>query len=400
MHKLSLLILKAIISALDVVWFRKKSGWLFHGYNGEPIGNNYALAQYVNQHYGSLDQLFWVGIRPPLEELSQFAFRHEPERHASVKDHVAFMFFLMRFKIISLEGAGDLSFYLRFLPRRNRLVVLLPHGFNLKSSGVLAKTLTAAKRDLWRSMGKQFHLISAASRLEAYMISATLNCTIENVPVIGYQRATAIGSYSDTERQTARDLIISTYGPCADADKVVVYAPTHRDHIDSHNVPVLFGFSNYQSLNETLLAHNSRLIIRSHALGEQAADGGFSQISHASKAPSIDFNLLAPATDILITDYSGIFLEFLASDMKFAFWQYDFDDYREKRGFSMSESIFGVGKKIFGPNDFRSLLGMQTEERETRYTKQLWASTLVENTQSESLEKTVSEILRRARIWR
>ena len=80
------------------------------------------------------------------------------------------MFFLMRFKIISVEGAGDLIFYMRFLPRRGRLIVLLPHGFNLKSSGVLASNLNIDQKNIWGSMGKRFHLISAASRLESYMI--------------------------------------------------------------------------------------------------------------------------------------------------------------------------------------------------------------------------------------
>ena len=398
MRRLLLTIIHITVYMLDITWFWKKSGWLFHGYNGQPVGNNFALAHFVNETFGAIDEFYWVGVKRPSELPSEFSFRNVPARSSPLWQHISFMFFLIRMKIISLEGAGDLSFYIRFLAKRGRLIVLLPHGLTLKSSGILAKNLSASQKHIWHSMEKRFHLISAASKLEAYMISSTFNFPIENVLVMGCQRAVAEGPYGESDKRKAKELVHSTYGECKGAEKLIVYAPTHRDHKDSHEAPVLFGFQDYQSLNEALLMQNSRLIIRTHSLAESLIDGEFSQISLGSSKPVVDFNLLAPAVDVLITDYSGIFIEFLKSDIRMAFWQYDLREYIEERGLSMPDSIFSVGFSIKGPDDFLTLLASQADDDEKVSAKKHWANALSENSQSEALEKTVREISKRAGV--
>ncbi|MDA8624013.1 hypothetical protein N9M29_01395 [Alphaproteobacteria bacterium] len=55
----------------------------------------------------------------------------------------------MKFEVISVEAAGDLRFYLQFLPRKKRLILLLPHGFCLKAAGVLAENLSDEQRLIW-----------------------------------------------------------------------------------------------------------------------------------------------------------------------------------------------------------------------------------------------------------
>ena len=394
-HKLALIAIATIIGIIDQLFFYRKSGWLFHGYNGRPIGNNFALINYVAKQDLHIGNLMWVGGVKPTELPSNVEFRNTPERHAPIAQHMAFIFFLMKFRVISVEGAGDLSFYLRFLPRRGRLVCLLPHGLSLKGSGVLAPNLTKQQKQIWNNMGKRFDVISSASLIESYMLSATHNCPVENVPVIGCQRPIASKPFTSQERHEARLLIKSLYGPCEDDEKIVIYAPTHRDHLENTELPIPFGFPDYETLNRELNSAKCRLYIRSHAIANNNETFEFSHICDTSKKPNVDFYKLAPATDILVTDYSGIFIEFLKSDMNIAFWQYDMNSYRHARGISLPEGIFEVGKQIEHADDFKALITADEKDEQILHAKRLWSNALNANTQLEALEKTVQEVYNR-----
>ena len=91
----------------------------------------------------------------------------------------------MRFRVFLLEGAGDLSFYLQFLPRSRRFKVLPNHGFCLKSSGVLAPSLSMAQKYIWKKVGNSFDVFSVSSKLERYMLSSTYNGPVENLRLLG-----------------------------------------------------------------------------------------------------------------------------------------------------------------------------------------------------------------------
>ena len=72
----------------------------------------------------------------------------------------------MSFSVIILESAGDLSFYIRFLPKKKRLKILLLHGFSLKKSGILDPSLSDEQREIWKGVGKTFDIFSVSSKLQ------------------------------------------------------------------------------------------------------------------------------------------------------------------------------------------------------------------------------------------
>ena len=124
--------------------------------------------------------------------------------------------------------------------------------------------------------------------------------------------------------------------------------------------------------------------------------GHASNIIYTSKVESIDFYLLYAGVDGLITDYSGIFLEYLSSHIKLGFWQYDILDYRKARGFSISEDVFKTGSQISDPNNLIEFLKLTSFSREMRVSREFWHDLLYENLTEDSLSLTVDEIKRRA----
>ena len=91
---------------------------------------------------------------------------------------------------------------------------------------------------------------------------------------------------------------------------------------------------------------NRYLFVREHAItGSGFSVGMLSNIIFTNQYANVDFSVLAPSVDGLITDYSGIFLEYLDSDLRLAFWHYDIADYRKNRGFQ-SVRIFLKQEKL------------------------------------------------------
>ena len=198
-------IIRNLIFIIDNIFFHKKRDILFHGYDGKPSGNCLALSEYLSNKNKIETELFWTGYT---EHRSKHLHNYIdlPERDANIFIHFKFLLFLLKFKIIITESAGDLSFYKRFLSKYNRLFVLLPHGFCLKSSGLLSPSLSNNQKKIWKNVGKDFHIISASSKLERYMISSTFNCPIENVYLMGPQRPMNNNKSTNYLKKLALDL--------------------------------------------------------------------------------------------------------------------------------------------------------------------------------------------------
>ena len=117
-----------------------------------------------------------------------------------------------------------------------------------------------------------------------------------------------------------------------------------------------------------------------------------SNIIFTNQYANVDFSVLAPSVDGLITDYSGIFLEYLDSDLRLAFWHYDIADYRKNRGFSISEDIFKTGKIISDEKSFCAFLDNKTRSSEEIKYREIWHRLLYEYKTDECLKLSSDEI--------
>ena len=391
---------RGLIKLFDLTFFFKKKDIIFHGYQGIPSGNNLALFNYIKKHESFKCDLYWTGQIKNLTSINSTFMRATPSRNAPLNVHISYLFFLMRFRVIIVESAGDLSLYMRFLSNRYRLKVLLIHGFCLKGSGILAPNLNKEQIKIWNQVGNSFNIISVSSQLEKYMTSSTINASPHNCVVMGPQRRMGVKTLKESERSEARSLIQDTYEVNLDNDQqIIFYAPTHRDHIQGFKRPILFGFDSILELNKELIKLNTLLFVREHGLFPYDTGARASNIIYTSNAENIDFYRLHAAIDGLITDYSGIFLEFLQTNIKFAYWQYDIADYRQDRGFSISENIFKTGSQINHPSDFIKFLNLTSISKEMRVLREFWHDLLYENSNEESLSLTADEIKRRAEFF-
>ena len=115
-------------------------------------------------------------------------------------------------------------------------------------------------------------------------------------------------------------------------ERIVCYAPTHRGI--SSNLNLFEGLDN-KKLDTLLDKWNAQLLIKLHYYDRDrvAIDGFSPRVHFASDEELEDINLLLPHVDVLITDYSSVFFDYLLLDRPILFFPFDIQSYlSDERG--------------------------------------------------------------------
>lgn len=117
-----------------------------------------------------------------------------------------------------------------------------------------------------------------------------------------------------------------------DGRRFVLYAPTWRA---TENGIYAFSDEERQALDALSRRHNVAFGIRAHAnrrIQDAYADSlNAGSILFVNDLP--DVNVLLRITDVLVTDYSSIYIDFLLTGRPILHFTYDIDDYVNERGF-------------------------------------------------------------------
>src|SRR5690606_11204269 len=114
---------------------------------------------------------------------------------------------------------------------------------------------------------------------------------------------------------------------------VVLYAPTWRGTLDE----VEFDVGRLESDLEALSQQGCQVLFRGHSLLERVIEND--QLGTRVVPADIDTNELLSVVDVLVTDYSSVFFDFMATGRPILYYIYDVEQYEEERGlyFSMDE---------------------------------------------------------------
>lgn len=109
-------------------------------------------------------------------------------------------------------------------------------------------------------------------------------------------------------------------------DKIYLYAPTFRD-TNSNIVP--FSFKTLGELNDYLRKENILMLISSHIQTESISFNESTNIKQLNLW-NYDFQDVLSHIDLLITDYSSSYIDFLLTDKPIIFYAYDLNNYLSK----------------------------------------------------------------------
>lgn len=215
------------------------------------------------------------------------------------------------------------SFPALFVRRPEQRYLNTWHGTPLKTLGRDIKGNFMERRHSVRSRLQATHLINPNAHTTYVLMD---RCDIAGlfagqVAETGYPRNDVLVDADDARRQAVRTRL----GVSGSA-KVVLYAPTWRGilfHPEVNPDKLIADLS-------ALAGLDCEIVFRGHYFAEQALKDSAIPVHVAPHA--LDTADLLAITDVLVTDYSSVFFDFLPTRRPILFYTYDLDQYVEERG--------------------------------------------------------------------
>lgn len=168
---------------------------------------------------------------------------------------------------------------------------------------------------------------NAKSKCDCYSVQCELEREIlgnvkDKVKIIGYPKSDTIANYTEEERIKLRGKL-----NLPNDKTVILYAPTYRENSPSQmKCPV--DFKKWESLlgNDYIVLFRAHPVVANNTIIDSSSGFVFDVSSYSNN------NDLIIASDILISDYSGIFFEFGIQDKPMYCFAYDYDEYTKLRG--------------------------------------------------------------------
>ncbi|WP_253736503.1 CDP-glycerol glycerophosphotransferase family protein [Halohasta salina] len=175
-------------------------------------------------------------------------------------------------------------------------------------------------------MADEIDLVTAPSTAAIEPLASGLGVAPDRFVVTGYPRADAFAEEIDGARLTVDESLLDRIESQAADGAVVFYLPTYRE--DGKSFVDAFDTA---AVGELLEERGAHLYIKAHPDEPVTAVADHPRV-HWLPA-SVDPYLVLPHADVLVTDYSSVFFDFLAADRPIVFFAYDRSAYTAARGF-------------------------------------------------------------------
>jgi CDP-glycerol glycerophosphotransferase (TagB/SpsB family) len=156
-----------------------------------------------------------------------------------------------------------------------------------------------------------------------------------------------------------------------EADAVITWMPTHRLMSGSATEDLVSGYSfNLQQLGDLLEKHNAHFVVKVHFLDSKGLRDKFKNCDRVIVYRYSDPYPLLRHTDILVTDYSSVYFDFLLLNRPIVFTPFDYEQYvRHDASFYYDYNEVTPGDKCRNWNEVigvldRLLTGLRSGERD------------------------------------
>ena len=300
---------------------------VFGSTNGDSFsGNSKDLFLYLNK-YSNYHCIWFTSSPKILKELEEKKFNVilKNKLFISVKILKAAKF------IFITHGFGDVLL-VDFSP--DTVVVHLDHGSALKliGHGLKESFLNSFQKRVHEYWNKKISFLTVTSEETKRTKRFSYNLPPQKVLITGYPRNEILVKHNNvTINEIKESLNLNNQS------EVILYAPTFRDykHINPLNKKFL------DNLDRLLIRDDKIFLYKPHPF-EHKIDLSIYQNIIAID-PNIDIRDLLVIADLLITDYSGVFYDYLLTMRPILFFPYDLEKYTDVRDFFYNYEEFVPG---------------------------------------------------------
>lgn len=333
---LSLVPIECLSSLLDFLLPKDKNLILFGSDSGSyASGSPKALFEYIQKNHPEYDTYYY-----------------SPFKKMSLKARVLYIvnfapkFFRAKF-LVSSHPPKD---FFPFTWSRKKFFVNTWHGIPLKAMFFADK---GDKHNNLRSilqLNKKTSAFLVSSKLEAALISRCFGIDSHKIVFSGQPKNDYLC------RKTFPNYILrKMLKNVPDYDKVILYCPTYRRDAPT----IFFPFADLDKDDFRKFLEKNKIIIlmREHIYSKSLNQSLFSnRILPFGFDVCNDINSILPETDILVTDYSSVYIDYLLLDKPCIFIPYDLENYNKKRGLLLDYQLSTPGPKVLTYNEFKKMI--------------------------------------------
>lgn len=231
--------------------------------------------------------------------------------------------------------------------KKNRLIINLWHGVPLKKIALMDPNLKKTARIYFKKIFSDNYTYIVTTSHALIPVMANSFCVpLERIKVWGQPRNDRIFFKTD-QKKYLKDI----YGDLPEYKHVVLYAPTFRDYGETK----LFPFEDFdQGILEEFLDKKKILIcLRTHIKEKGAAAPYLSRrIRYLGEEEVEDVTGILGIFNLLVTDYSSIYIDFLLTGNPMIFLPYDKERYLDGRGMNFEYDQVTPGPKPSSMKEF------------------------------------------------
>ncbi|MCY1039559.1 glycosyltransferase [Staphylococcus nepalensis] len=285
----------------------------------------YAIFKYLMEHQAYQKYIhIWVVASQKMQKAYSKKFNKYKNVKFIVKESDDYLHYLAKCKYL----INNATFPTYFTKKPNQVYVNTWHGTPLKSMGLDIKDNLLESQNTIRNFLSSDYIISPnqhttdifkkAFKLEELNDDAILE--------IGYPRIDAtLKAQSETVIQKLKKQGLKmTNAP------ILLFSPTWRGHT------VSTPEDNIEEMEEMIEVLNKKtdyqVLLKVHPFIYRKAEGN-KKLKKYLVNDTFDTNELLSIVDLLVTDYSSIFFDYLVTNKPIIFYTPDYEDYEENRGF-------------------------------------------------------------------
>jgi CDP-glycerol glycerophosphotransferase (TagB/SpsB family) len=328
--------------------------------------------------------------RPDFSDNAYYMFRYMKKKDITEKELLWLIYDKSVYKLLLEKGYQNI-FYLKSIKGiyqyfRSKYIITsssslwqiksplqkqydLWHGIPLKNILCMGEKDTKPKR-YTGNITKRF----ATSQLTKALLSASFDFNALKIEVTGQPPTDVF--FEEIEKCLSKVVNKNI----TDYNKVVIYMPTYRHgykieegiQFNTNNIFRMQGYEHKKFL-EFLKNEKILLLLKLHQYEEKLyknIDLGSNIVWIDSKQMmKNDINIydILKETDMLITDYSSVFFDYLLLDKPIIFVPLDLDTYKQNRGFELEPYEFWTpGDKVFNQTDLQNSIINNTDYRQKR----------------------------------
>lgn len=233
--------------------------------------------------------------------------------------------------IFITHGFGDILL-VDFSP--DTVVVHLDHGSALKLIGYGLKEtfLNSFQKRVHEYWNKKISYLTVTSEETKRTKRFSYNLPPDKVIITGYPRNEILVKYNDVTINNIKERL-----NLENQSEVILYAPTFRDY--KHINPLKKKF--LDNLDHLLIKDNKIFLYKPHPFEHKIDLSSYQNIIAID--PNIDIRDLLVIADLLITDYSGVFYDYLLTMRPIIYFPYDLEKYSYERDFFYNYEKFVPG---------------------------------------------------------